>query len=228
MNIRRFERLERVILVAMAVSLAGCYYKPKTSSTASQAPTKYVLSVSASPTINRDLEGNPLSVVVRCFMLKDKTEFSKLTFDFVSSGRTDAEMLGTEFLGKSEIVVVPGSIRATPEDMPPDTKYVGIVAFFRKPDPNYWRYLVSVDAMMSLLKKGSKKKGPAVPTLAIRIEDCYLSLTSIKPELIPGQPENAKPDCGSRFSVSDAADPSPTNLPTELPKPTTSTTNKPG
>lgn len=89
----------------------------------------------ATSTINRDANGDPLSVVVRVYHLEDKAEFAKLTFDLITSGRTDQELLGADFISRFEFVIVPG------------TKYIGVVAFFRKPDPNCWRYLVSMEQL---------------------------------------------------------------------------------
>jgi len=283
-------------------------------------PAKFEVSVEASPTINRDPNGDPLSVVIRLYQLKDKGEFSKLTFDVASSGRTDQELMGADFLGKEEFVMVPGAKYAKLDEVTPGTKFVGIVAFFRKPDPNYWRYLVSVDQLMqpqaqpqsaatsrslptlaqvqslaqapgavraqaqsltqapamaqgqaqafaqsSLTAKAQTLSQAQIPTapaaltsaqalaqsealqrknkrgrkvfdsdpkdpvppdpkvgakagdgadpakpllrtpfipkmgtrLAFLVEDCYLKLIDLKPEPIPGQPENEKPDCGS-------------------------------
>jgi type VI secretion system protein VasD len=256
MRIRRCQRFQRILFAASALVLLSCYYKPKTKETpppppppqptAVQLPPKLELNIVAASTINRDLEGNPLSVVVHLFMLKDKQEFSKLTFDAVSSSRSEAELLGTDLIGKmAEIVVLPGSTYTDPEDLPAGTKYVGIVALFRKPDPNYWRYLVSVDSLRPAMPpppvKKDKNTKPAPlpnPKLSFKIEDCYLALSGIKAEPIPGQPENAKPDCGNRpaslvttspnTSVPTTTTPSPVNRPTEYPKPKISTPKKGG
>ena len=203
MSGRWFFRMTWVPLGILALSLASCG-KPKT---APPPPVpKMDLVFTDSPTMNRDHDGNPLSVVVRLFELKDKTEFSKLTFDRVSSGLSDQEMLGQDFLAKSEFVVVPGVPHTSREDMAPGTKYVGVVAYYRRPDPNYWRFLVSVDNMRPPVpkdpaeaKKQAKryKKNPKPnPWLSFKVEDCYLAMPDIKFEPIPGQPEMAKPMCG--------------------------------
>jgi len=183
--------------------------------------------------------------------------------------------------------MVPGGKISRSGDILPGAKYVGILAFFRKPDPNYWRCLVSLDqteqepevapvapvaapapapaptpaaaappppkasapppageAAQRKNKRGRKAfepadkapepakatppqpaakpaetkppapaasaakappkaapKKPGTPNskvnLVFKVEDCYLKILNLKPELIPGQPENEKPDCGS-------------------------------
>lgn len=217
MKTDRFKKMNWILAGGLALALLGCATKPDPIP---QPPTKFDVSVSASPTINRDPEGNPLSVVVRFYSLKDKTEFSKLTFDVVSSGRTEAEMLGSDFLAKSEIIVIPGGSQTALQDLAPGTKYIGVVAFFRQPDPHYWRYMVTLDSMLPVETKDSKKKNKDKPrpnpSLNFKVEDCYLAITGIKPELIPGQPENAKPDCGGVPRASATVAP----LPSTAPEPT--------
>lgn len=150
----------------------------------------------AAPTINRDAHGDPLSVVVRVYHLKDKAEFSRLTFDMATSGRPDEELLGPDFLGRSEVVVVPGNLFRKTMDLAPGTNYLGIVAFFRKPDPNHWRCLVSKEQLRMTHADRKAWQGRKLPLLAFKVQDCFLSLTTCRPEPIPGLPPNAKPECG--------------------------------
>jgi len=179
------------------------------------APIKVALDAKASATINRDVSGDPLSVVVRTYYLKDKIEFSKLAFDLLASGRTDQELLGAECLGRSEYVVVPGATLMESLDLPPGTRYVGVVGFFRKPDPNFWRALVSLEQMKPTKeqRKKLKLKDTDKGLISLTVQDCYLALSGCVPELIPGQPQGAKPECESQTSAAPApapvASPSP-------------------
>ena len=136
-------------------------------------PVRIGVEGQASPTINRDANGDPLSVVVRIYHLKGKVEFPRLTFDMVTSGRTDQELLGADFLGRSEYVVVPGATTRDATGLAPGTKYVGIVAFFRKPDPNYWRYLVSLD-QLKLAQSKKEWQGQKLPLFCFTVQDCFL------------------------------------------------------
>jgi type VI secretion system protein VasD len=160
-----------------------------------QPPIKIAVEGIASPTINRDANGDPLSVVIRIYHLKDKAEFSKLTFDMVTSGRTDQELLGADYLGKSELVIVPGNTYCDTTDLAPGTKYIGVVAFFRKPDSNYWRYLVSMDQLNLARTRKKDWHGLKLPLFSFKVDDCFMTIPYSKPEFIPGQPENAKPEC---------------------------------
>jgi type VI secretion system protein VasD len=171
-------------------------------------PPRLELSFDPAAGLNRDPVGNPLSVVVRVYQLKDKVEFSKLSFDLASSGRPEPEILGQECLGKVDYTLVPGSPLKESEPLLPETRYVGVVAFFRHPDPHHWRCLARIDQPKPptpdppkgwLKRKLTKKKKPAPappnPHLAFKAQDCYLQLVQPRPEPIPGQPETFRPDC---------------------------------
>jgi type VI secretion system protein VasD len=145
-------------------------------------PTPYEIRGNADPVINRDIMGNPLSVVVRLYQLKQSKEFNQLTFDLVSSNRSDAELFGDSLLKRSEIVLVPGTSHSSTETLLADTKYLGVVAFFRRPDAHYWRFLIDADQI--------RKKG-----LSFRVRDCYITLKDNTPLPIPGQALDAKPVC---------------------------------
>lgn len=183
----------RISAGILAAAMVGCG-KPKVGPV--PPSVKIAVEGEAAPTINRDANGDPLSVVVRVYHLKDMGEFSRLTFDLATSGRSDQELLGTDLLGRSEFVVVPGTAFQQTAELAPGTKYVGLVAFFRKPDPNYWRYLVSRRQLEAARAAKKHRKGKKLPLLSFKVQDCYLTMNDCKPELIPGQPMNAKPECG--------------------------------
>ena len=184
--------------VILGVAMLGCG-KPKVPRPLPSI--KIAVEGEATPTINRDANGDPLSVVVRVYHLLGKGEFAKLTFDMVTSGRTDQELLGADFIGRSEFVIVPGTRSRETADLSPGTKYIGVVAFFRKPDPNFWRYLVSMEQLNLVRTPKKDWQGKKLPLFSYRIQDCFLTLNYSKPELIPGQPQNAKPECSGYFSA---------------------------
>ncbi len=165
------------ILAALLVSLAigaltGCAFGPKT----------YGVSGEGDALMNRDNSGKSLSVAVRVYQLKDATEFSKLTFDTVASGRPESDFLGRDLLTQNEIIMVPGGKYINDEKLQDGAKYLGIVALFRQPDPHYWRFLIETDKI--------RRKG-----LSFKIQDCYLILKTPQAAAIPGQPIDATPVC---------------------------------
>jgi type VI secretion system protein VasD len=152
-------------------------------------PNKYTVKADADGNLNRDNGGRSLSVVVRVYQLRDAKEFQKLIFDTLASGRPESEFLGNELLTMTDLILVPGAEMTTTEPMVDNAKHIGIVAFFRKPDSHYWRYLFDAETV--------RKEG-----LSFRAQDCYLVPVGIKPVPIPGQPENARPECGAAAVVS--------------------------
>jgi len=172
-------------------------------------PSRFELRAQAAPVINRDAAGNPLSVVVHLYQLKERTAFSRLSFDQAASGRPEAELLGADCLGRTELVLVPGGLHASTEDLLPGARYLGIVALFRHPDPHYWRYLVNLDQMLPpRAGQGRRPKRPApvqpTPRLAFKVLECTLALPELKPEPIPGQPDKGAPDCFRGAAMADA------------------------
>jgi type VI secretion system protein VasD len=213
----------------LAVAMLGCG-KPKVPKVLPSV--KIGVEGEATSTINRDANGDPLSVVVRIYHLKDKGEFSKLTFDMVTSGRTDQELLGADFIGRSEFVIVPGGTLRDTADLSPGTNYIGVVAFFRKPDPNYWRYMVSMEQLNIAKTRKKDWQGKKLPLFSFKVQDCYMTLNYSKPEFIPGQPENAKPECGGYFAIAPAPpvkapEPAPVKPVTVTPKPSSTKPTKP-
>lgn len=173
-------------------------------------PRRLEIVAEADPSLNRDPVGNPLSVVVRVYQLKDKGEFTRLTHDLAASGRPEPELLGPDCLGKCEFTLIPGSVHQGSAELLPDTRYLGVVALFRQPDPEHWRCLAKVDPPSAVPAAKSGKKSwfkrvlsknptpeppPRNPALCFKVQDCYLRLLSPQAEPIPGQTDPFRPDC---------------------------------
>ncbi len=193
---RKYIFHEALGLSIALLGMAGCTKKGPV------ALPQLELRAETKPGLNRDLRGDPMSLVVNVYQLKDKTEFQKLTFETASSGRPDSELLGQDLLGKRELVLVPGGTYTYALDLQPGTKFVGLVGLFRKPDTNYWRYLVSVDQLLSIRSKTSKPpKGKTKKTmplsLTFRVDNCFMELVALKAEPLAGQPDGAKPVCAT-------------------------------
>lgn len=156
------------------LALAGCASGPKTVE----------IKAVADPVINRDVSGKALSVVVHIYQLKDATEFTKLTFDMLASGRSLSEQLGKDLIEMSEVMLVPGATQSRVDKIHQDARHVGVVAFFREPDQHYWRLLVDADEV-----RGNG--------LNFRVQECFLSLATPKPALIPGQPSSPPSTCAN-------------------------------
>ncbi len=183
-----------IFIVAFGIAISAC----------SSGPKSYGIKGDGDQILNRDINGRSLSVVVRIYQLKDANEFSKLTFDVLADGRPESELLGPALLSKSDLVVLPGSNYANTEKLLDETKFVGIVAFFRRPDPHLWRQLVTAETV--------RDKG-----LAFRVQDCFITLNGIKPVLLPDQAINLQPECSTPSTTGTRQNARPATAGSKLP-----------
>ena len=179
MKMNTYNNVITLCLGVCALALGGC----------ASGPATYDVRGLADPVLNRDASGKSLSVVVRLYQLKQPTEFAKLAFDSLASGRPETELLGADLIEKSEVVVLPGTQHVSTEKLSENANYLGVVAFFRQPEPHFWRYLIPASQVRS--------KG-----VTFRLQDCYITLVDGKPTAIPGQPLDAKPQCNHTASGS--------------------------
>lgn len=98
--------------------------------------------LAATPTLNPDLKGDPLPVVVRVYQLTDKGAFESATFDQL--WKSDQAVLGKTLLTRNEVIINPGSKSKVELDRNEKTRYVGVVAIFRNPVEQKWRELRTV------------------------------------------------------------------------------------
>lgn len=171
-------------LVALIVMAAGCSSnKPK--------PADFHIYSEADSRLNLDFNDHPLSVVLNIYQLKDRQTFARLTFEDFVSGKSDESLLREDIVSKTELVVLPGNKQAIDTKLAPDAQYLGVVAIYRMPADQQWRYLVPAE---QIRKKGfwgfSKEK-----TVSIRLHGCYIAIDGVEIDLIPGQKSNASPSC---------------------------------
>lgn len=152
------------MLAGAALLLAAC----------ASGPRPYDLSAESGPTLNRDVSGKSLSVVVRLYQLKSSEPFVRTSFEDLASGKPEAELMGADLLDKTELMVIPGSKVALTPLLQPEARFVGVVAFFRKPDSQRWRALVKAGDVRS-------------DGLKLRLEDCSFSVQEPKALPIPGE-----------------------------------------
>ncbi|AZN35331.1 type VI secretion system lipoprotein TssJ [Iodobacter ciconiae] len=163
------------LLISSLLLLSAC---------ASSGPKPFKIQGEAEPALNRDSSGRPLSLVLRLYQLKGLEEFNRLTFDSLASGKTDAELLGSSLVAQNEFVLLPGKTVTLDDKIAEETKFIGVVGFFRKPDSQFWRVLVSAEDVRS------EKE------FSFKAQDCYLQVVHPKALLVPGQSASFKADCG--------------------------------
>lgn len=196
----------RIVMLACTLLAVGCASKP----------LDYPVRSTGDKVINRDENGNALSVVVRMYQLKERKAFARLTLDELSSGRSDEELLGDEFISRNEVVVVPGQRAINAAQLLADTRFVGIVAMFRQPDLDHWRYLIPAERIRNnsaglSVALGNLFSDPedATSGLVFAVRDCSIAILAPDPELLAGQRPQRRGSCPA-LQAEDTAAGSPT------------------
>ena len=176
---------------------------------AKDPPPCVAIRASAAAGLNPDPAGAPLSVQVHVYQLKDPGEFARLGFEAAAGGRPGSELLGADYLARRELTLDPGAVLDAIEPLLAETRWIGVVALFRQPDPHHWRGLVRLAPpapapeplrrgwlKRKLTRKPPPPPPPPTPELAFTVQDCWLRVLRPAPEPIPGQPEPFRPQCG--------------------------------
>ncbi len=106
------------------------------------AQTRVHMAISATNSINPDAGGQPLSVVVRVYQLKDKGRLE--TADYSAVWKSDKEALSDDLLERQERVVQPGTQEMLEIQPNASASYLGVVALFRNPSGDTWRKIVPI------------------------------------------------------------------------------------
>jgi type VI secretion system protein VasD len=121
-----------VFLFLCAFLAAGC---PK-------QPTQVSMVLNAGADLNPDQNGQPLSVVVRVYQLKDKGRLESADYNAIL--KSERETLSDDLVERQERVVQPGTQEMLEISANPAARYLGIVALFRNPAGDMWRRILLV------------------------------------------------------------------------------------
>ena len=127
------------------------------------APTRVNMVINAANNVNPDVGGQPLSVVVRVYQLKDKGRLE--TADYNSIWKSDKEALSDDLLERTERVVQPGTQEMMDVQPNPSATYIGLVALFRNPSGDTWRRIIPIT-------KGKAQK------LGVTLQDQSIEVTA--------------------------------------------------
>ncbi|MBX3618827.1 MAG: type VI secretion system lipoprotein TssJ [Rhizobacter sp.] len=112
----------------------------------SAKPARHLkLRLAASDSLNVDAAGRSLSLVVRVFKLRSATAFLSAPYSAFGNTTREKEALGDELIESREIVLLPGQQQEINERWAREATHVGVVALFREPAPQRWRYAFELD-----------------------------------------------------------------------------------
>ncbi len=171
-------------LFVWTIAVAGCSSsKPK--------PADFHIHSAADSRLNPDFNDQPLSVVLNVYQLRDRQTFARLTFEDFVSGKSDESLLREDIVSRTELVVLPGNKQTIDARLEPDAQYLGVVAIYRMPADQQWRYLIPAE---QIRKKGLWEFGEE-KTVSIRLHGCYIAVEGVDIDIIPGQKAVTPPSC---------------------------------
>lgn len=129
--------------------------------------------LAASDSLNVDPAGRSLSLVVRIYKLRSATAFLNAPQDTFGNSNKEKEALADELIESREIVLLPGQQQRISERWARDATHVGIVAMFRAPAAQRWRYAFELE------------NHPLVDGLVLGAHACALSVASGQPVGVP-------------------------------------------
>ncbi len=113
----RLQKFQASLSFAFLLALTGC------------ATPSLNVELRADEVLNQDKQGASYAVLVRFYQLSDPSLFEKA--DATSLFRKDDDLLGITLLGKEELMVSPGLRTELNIPKVDDSKYLGVVAFYR-------------------------------------------------------------------------------------------------
>lgn len=103
-------------------------------------PSRIALRIHAGDLLNSDSTQRPLSLVVKVYKLKAYEEFLRVPYTALSQG----SYKGEEIVSSRELVLLPGQHHEVEESLPKDAPYLAVVALYKAPDAQRWRFVFDV------------------------------------------------------------------------------------
>ncbi len=104
--------------------------------------------IHAGQVLNTDSNGRSLAVVVRLYSLRGTTQFSQATYAMVAAGTSDKPFSNSDVITSKEVVLVPGQKYEMLEPLANDATHLAVVALFRSPDSQRWRFVFDARSAM--------------------------------------------------------------------------------
>lgn len=94
----------------------------------------------ASDSLNVAPSGAPVALVTRIYRLRSPNAFLQAPYDVFGDPAKEKAQLGDDIVETREVQMIPGQHDEVTEKVPREVRYVGIVALYRNPSPQRWRY----------------------------------------------------------------------------------------
>ena len=121
--------------IGIAALLAGCASTPK--------PEPMTCAIETSAQVNPTEGKRPSPVLLRVYGLKSAAAFGSA--DFVAIYQRDQTELAADITVKDEYLMAPGETRSCSKMLPPETRFIGVIAAFRDLEHATWRSVTPVE-----------------------------------------------------------------------------------
>jgi type VI secretion system protein VasD len=135
-----------------------------------RSSSKVTIRLHAGGVLNTTTDGRSLSVVARIYKLRERTVFEQATYDTLQESRPSGPPpeWQRDVIETKEVILTPGQKFEVVETMPPEAAYVAVVASFRAPAPQRWRFIFD-------------SKQAAQTGLTLGVHACALSVATGQP-----------------------------------------------
>ena len=110
------------------------------------AQRRVAVRIHAGEVLNTDAGGRSLAVVVRIYGLRGTTQFTQATYAMFAAGTSEKPFANGDVVTSKEVVLVPGQKYEMLEGLPSDATHLAVVALFRAPDSQRWRFVFDARA----------------------------------------------------------------------------------
>lgn len=121
------QRFLRIGLCLIIIQCAACTNRHLT------------LNFTTTPTLNHDSQGQPLSVAVKLYQLKDKSSFQQLNFYQCWQLATTTHTHG--IVAQQQIILLPNHQQKITWRKYQGAHYLAVVPMFHDPDDSHWRQI---------------------------------------------------------------------------------------
>jgi type VI secretion system protein VasD len=132
--IRQASAPRRLLLAAAAASLCTAGGQPP--------PPVVDLSISIGPSVNPGIDGRPLPVAVRIYLLTAAGRFEGA--DVFALLEREQATLGAELIAREELTFPPGGSRQITREADSRTRFLGVAVLFRDIDRARWKAIAPV------------------------------------------------------------------------------------
>jgi type VI secretion system protein VasD len=106
-----------------------------------QLPDRKVLwRLHASDSLNVAPGGAPVALLTRIYKLRSPNAFLQAPYEVFGDPSKEKAQLGDDMVETREVQMIPGQHDEVLDKVAREARYVGIVALFRNPSPQRWRY----------------------------------------------------------------------------------------